>query len=87
MIAELDKKLKITEQFVKCFQDYRHPSYVDYSIHQLLAQRIYSIILGYEDINDHEHLPYDSAIAIAVQKLNYHQKKEPILAGKSTLNR
>ncbi len=75
MIAELDKKLKITEQFVKCFQDYRHPSYVDYSIHQLLAQRIYSIILGYEDINDHEHLRYDSAIAIAVQKLNYHQKK------------
>lgn len=68
-------------------RDYRHPSYVDYSIHQLLAQRIYSIILGYEDINDHEHLRYDSAIAIAVQKLNYHQKKEPILAGKSTLNR
>ncbi|MDJ0519847.1 MAG: transposase, partial [Trichodesmium sp. MO_231.B1] len=26
LIAELDKKLKITEQFVKCFQDYRHPS-------------------------------------------------------------
>lgn len=87
LIAELDKKLKITEQFVKYFRDYRHPYYVDYSINQLLAQIIYSIILGYEDINDHEHLRYDSAIAIAVQKLNCNQKKEPILAGKITLNR
>ncbi len=86
-IAELDRRLKITEQFVKCFRDYRHPSYVDYSIHQLLAQRIYSIILGYEDINDHEHLRYDSALGIALQKLNFNKKKQPTLAGKSTLNR
>jgi len=44
LIAELDKKRKITEQFVKCFRDYRHQSYVDYPIHQLLAQRVYGII-------------------------------------------
>jgi len=60
-IAELDRRLKITEQFIKCFRDYRHPSYVDYSIHQLLVQRVYSVILGYEDINDHDNLHYDSA--------------------------
>jgi hypothetical protein len=29
LIAELDKKLKITEQFSQCFQDHRHPSYID----------------------------------------------------------
>jgi len=33
-LAELDQKLKITEQFAQCFQDYRHSSYVDYSVHQ-----------------------------------------------------
>ena len=52
--AELDKKLKITDRFAKCFQDYRHNSYRDYSLLQLLAQRIYAIVLGYEDVNDHD---------------------------------
>ncbi len=52
LIAELDKKLKITEKFAKCFQDYRHGSYTDYPLHLLLAQRIYGIILGYEDVLD-----------------------------------
>lgn len=86
-IAELDRRLKITEQFVKCFRDYRHPSYVEYSIHQLLAQRVYSIILGYEDINDHDNLRYDSALAIALQKLDKTGDIENVLAEKSTLNR
>ncbi len=86
-MAELDRRLKITEQFVKCFRDYRHPSYVDYSIHQLLAQRVYSIILGYEYINDHDNLRYDYALTIALQKLDKTGDIENVLAGKSTLNR
>jgi hypothetical protein len=43
LIAELDKKLKITERFSDCFEDHRHLSYVDYSVKQLLAQRVYGI--------------------------------------------
>ena len=61
LIAELDKKQKITARFAECFQDYRNSSYVDYSVHQLLAQRVYGIILGYEDVNDHDKLRYDPA--------------------------
>ncbi len=47
MIAELDKKRKTTDKFVKGFGDNRHQSYVDYSIHQLLAQRVDSIKNNY----------------------------------------
>ena len=61
LMAELDKKLKITDKFAKCFQDYRHGSYTDYPLHLLLAQRIYGIILGYEDVNDHEKIRHDPA--------------------------
>ncbi len=50
LLAELDKKLKITVRFAQCFRDYRDSSYVDYSVHQLLAQRVYGIGLGYEDV-------------------------------------
>ena len=87
LLSELDKKLKITEKFSKCFQDYRHSSYTDYSLHNLLAQRIYGIILGYEDVNDHDLLRYDPALEIALKKLNNSYLKTDTLAGKSTINR
>lgn len=87
LLAELDKKLKITKKFAKCFQDYRDSSYTNYSVHQLLAQRIYGISLGYEDVNDHDELRYDPALAIALEKLNFGESNPRILAGKSTINR
>lgn len=66
LMAELDKKLKITSRFAECFRDHRDPSKVDYSVHQLLSQRVYGIALGYEDVNDHDKLRYDPALAISV---------------------
>ncbi|MGK7943093.1 MAG: transposase, partial [Microcystaceae cyanobacterium] len=68
-------------------RDYRHPSYTDYSIRQLLSQRIYGLILGYEDLNDHEYLRYDPLLMLALEKLNFIDNEEKGLAGKSTLNR
>lgn len=87
LIAELDRRLQLTEKFSRCFRDYRHPSYIDYSLKHLLAQRIYGLILGYEDINDHDHLRDDPILAIALEKLNFIESNAKGLAGKSTLNR
>ncbi len=87
LLAELDKKLKITEKFAKCFRDNRDSSYVKYSVHKLLAQRVYGIGLGYEDVNDHDKLRYDPALAIALGKLDFINSTPDILAGKSTINR
>ena len=69
LLAELDRKLKITSRFAGCFQDYREPAYIDYSVHKLVAQRVYGIVLGYEDVNDHDKLRYDPALAIALAKV------------------
>ena len=41
LLAELDKKLKITARFAQCFRDYRDSAQVNYSVSQLLAQRVY----------------------------------------------
>lgn len=87
LIAELDRRLKITEKFAKCFRDYRHPSYIDYSLKQLLAQRIYGLILGYEDLNDHDYLRNDPIFILALEKLDFIESNQQELAGKSTLNR
>ncbi len=53
LMAELDRKLRITSRFAECFRDYRDLSYVNYSVHELLAQRVYGIILGYEIIKEY----------------------------------
>ncbi|EAM48563.1 hypothetical protein CwatDRAFT_0763 [Crocosphaera watsonii WH 8501] len=71
----MDKKLGITEKFGNCFQDHRHQSCVDHSVHELLAQRLYGIILGYEDVNDHDKLRHDPALKIALEKLNELEDK------------
>ena len=59
LLAELDRKLKITEKFAQCFRDYRDLSYINYSVHQLLAQRVYGITLGYEDVTTRAFSPFE----------------------------
>ena len=87
LIAELDKKRQITARFASCFTDYRHQGYVNHSVTDLVAQRIYGLIQGYEDLNDHEKLRSDPVFTIAVGKLTSNQPDKVVLAGKSTLNR
>jgi hypothetical protein len=41
LIAELDRKRKITSRLAACFKDYRDPNKVLHPVHNLIAQRIY----------------------------------------------
>lgn len=49
LIAELDKKRQITNRFADCFNDHRCQGYIEHSVTDLIAQRIYGLIQGYED--------------------------------------
>lgn len=87
LIAEIDRKLQITSQFAQCFQDYRKPNRVDHSIESLIKQRTYGLVMGYEDLNDHDELRHDPMFALAVLKIIGIEDEQAKLAGKSTLNR
>ena len=52
LIAELDRNREITSRLAACFKDYREPNKVLHPINSLIAQRIYGLIMDYEDIND-----------------------------------
>ncbi|MCP6761998.1 MAG: transposase [Fischerella sp. CENA71] len=54
LIAELDRKREITSRLAACFKDYRDQNRVQHSVRSLIAQRVYGLVMGYEDINDHE---------------------------------
>ena len=51
-----------------CFADQRDGRFVDHAVVEMLAQRIYSEALGYEDLNDQERLHLDPLLAAACGK-------------------
>jgi hypothetical protein len=53
----------------------------------MVAQRVFGIALGYEDIVDHDQLRHDPVLATLAGKLRSKRKDCAALAGKSTLNR
>ena len=91
LLREIDGKLGLIEQFRRCFRDLRDPRYTSHALKELLAQRIFGIALGYEDLNDHEQLRHDPLMAVLANKKDPVPKSGPdegfALAGKSTLNR
>ncbi len=53
---EVEQRAKIIRQFAMCFTDYRSPILTEHSVGELVAQRVYGLALGYEDLNDHDDL-------------------------------
>jgi len=92
LLRQADLALGLTRRLADCFDDQRHQTFVEHSVAELLAQRIYAEALGYEDINDHQQLRQDPLLASACGKQDplggdriFHPG--PALAGPSTLNR
>ena len=83
LLRETDRKIGLLSRVSKCFSDHRQPWLVEHELGEVLAQRIYGLVLGYEDVNDHEELRRDPLLALMAGK----RKMEEPLAGKSTLNR
>jgi hypothetical protein len=94
LLRQVDANLGLTQTLARCFEDGRDERFVDHSVQQMLAQRIYGLALGYEDLNDHERLRLDPLLATACNKRDplgedrFNPAHRGIaLAGSSTLNR
>src|SRR5258707_1571650 len=84
LLREVEKRVGILRQFAACFTDYRNPDLIEHKVEEMVAQRVYGLALGYEDLNDHEELRNDPLLAVLVEKAD---PSSQVLAGKSTLNR
>src|ERR1044071_420131 len=84
LLRETDRRLNLLPRFAECFLDARNPILVEHSVEQLVAQRVYGLALGYEDLNDHEQLRQDPLLRVLAGKADVENSP---LAGKSTLNR
>jgi len=94
LLRELELKQCIVEDFACCFTDHRDPEAIEFSVAELLKQRIFGLALGYEDLNDHDKLRVDPLLAllcgradVSGQDRRCASDRGKPLAGKSTLNR
>ena len=83
LLRRTDRKIRLLPRVAACFRDGRDPARVEHRLPEMLAQRIYGLALGYEDLNDHEQLRHDPLLAL----LAGQREPDQPLAGKSTLNR
>jgi hypothetical protein len=94
LLRETERLTGIIRQFADCFTDHRNPGLVEHTVEELIAQRVYALALGYQDLNDHDDLRRDPLLATVVGKADPTGKarqrerdRGKALAGKSTLNR
>ena len=94
LLGEAERLTGTLRQLAACFTDHRDPDAIEHTVAQLIAQRIYGLALGYEDLNDHDTLRLDPLLATLVGKADpvgadrlRQRDRGKALAGKSTLNR
>ena len=83
LLRAVDKKIRLLKRVADCFSDARAPERTEHTLSEMLAQRIYALALGYQDLNDHEELRHDPLLGV----LAGQRELGAPLAGKSTLNR
>lgn len=64
LLREVDRRIGLTSALAACIADRRDPARITHELHTLLAQRIFAIALGYEDLNDHQTLRDDPLLAV-----------------------
>lgn len=94
LLQQTETVTGIIKGFAACFTDHRDADLIEHTVEELVAQRVYALALGYEDLNDHDDLRNDPLLAVLVGKKDPTGKdrlrdrdKGKALAGKSTLNR
>ncbi len=83
LIRQADDSLHLSEGIAGCIEDRRDSRYADHRMVELLRQRIYQVVAGYEDCNDANLLRKDPALKAACDRL----LSDKDLASQPTLSR
>src|SRR5579885_699820 len=63
LLGEIERLTGTLRHLAACFTDHRDPEATEHTVAQLVAQRVYGLALGYEDLNDHDRLRLDPLLA------------------------
>lgn len=68
LLRQVDRRIGLTGSIARVFDDRRRRASVEHGMRELLAQRIYGLCCGWEDVCDHNVLRRDLALQTAVGK-------------------
>jgi hypothetical protein len=66
LLLRVDERIGVSGAAAPVLSDPRHPARITHGLRELLAQRIYGLCCGYEDLNDHDTLRSDLLMQTAV---------------------
>src|SRR5262249_58156218 len=69
LLNDPDNQLGFTRHLAAVLRDRRDPRRVDFTLHDLLKQRVLQIAAGYEDANDANTLRYDPIFKLLLGRL------------------
>src|ERR1700735_1217542 len=68
LLCQVDRGLELIRRFAGCFTDRCDARYVEHQVETLVGQRIFGLVLSYEDLNDHDELRKDPTFTMLAGK-------------------
>jgi hypothetical protein len=81
LLGMTDRSVGLIDRFAQCFTDHRDPELIEHTVRTLVGQRVLGLTLGYEDLNDHDHLRHDPLLAVVLGKLEAKRSDCAPIAG------
>ena len=66
LLRQLDRRIGLSKAVAEALHDPRNPERITHELRDLVAQRLYGLCCGYEDLNDHGQLRQDPLMQTAV---------------------
>jgi hypothetical protein len=85
LARQAEAQVQVCEGIAACIEEWRDPNKITHSLHQLVSQRVYQLVGGYEDANDSNQLRHDPIYKIACGRLPLAE--QDLLASQPTITR
>jgi hypothetical protein len=69
LLGATDRTIHLVGRFAACFVDHRALAQVEHTVAAMVAQRVFGIVLGYEDLIDHDQVRHAPVLAVLAGKL------------------
>ena len=70
LLRQMDRCIGLSDSVAAALNDPRAPERIRHELRDLVAQRLYGLCCGYEDLNDHDRLRHDPLMQTAVGKVD-----------------
>src|SRR6476646_11536729 len=82
-LRQFDERSGLTKQFAAVFDDHRDPELTEHTFLEMVRSRVFGILAGYEDQNDHDTLRTDPVFKLIADR----SPNDADLASQPTLSR